>query len=80
MIVVGDALSHGWLSFARPEWYNGIDAIPEATVASRRAILDRAAADRVTLVGYHFPFPGVGHVMRDGEEYRFVPALWQFPS
>lgn len=78
MIATGDALSHAWMNFARPDWYNGIDAIPEATVASRRALLDRAATDRVTLVGYHFPFPGVGHVMREGEEYRYIPALWQF--
>jgi hypothetical protein len=37
-----------------------------------------AAADRMAVIGYHFPFPGVGHVAREGEAYRFVPALWQF--
>ncbi|WP_137703117.1 MBL fold metallo-hydrolase [Marimonas lutisalis] len=78
LIATGDALSHGWLNFAHPEWYNGIDADPEATVASRKAMLDMAAADGIALLGYHFPFPGAGHVVRDGEAYRFIPALWQF--
>lgn len=78
LIAVGDCLSHGWLSFARPTWYNGIDAIPEQTVATRQRLLDMAAADRIALVGYHFPFPGVGHVIRAGDGYQFVPALWQF--
>jgi glyoxylase-like metal-dependent hydrolase (beta-lactamase superfamily II) len=78
LIATGDCLSHGWLSFARPDWYNGIDAIPDQTVATRQRLLDMAAADRVALVGYHFPFPGVGHVIRDGDGYQFVPALWQF--
>lgn len=78
LIAVGDALTHGWLNFAHPEWYNDIDADPETTVASRRAILDMAASDGIALLGYHFPFPGAGHVIRDGDAYRFIPALWQF--
>ncbi|WP_372609688.1 MBL fold metallo-hydrolase [Aquicoccus sp.] len=78
LLAVGDALTHGWLNFAHPEWYNDIDADPETTVASRRAILDMAASDGIAILGYHFPFPGAGHVIRDGDAYRFIPALWQF--
>lgn len=78
LIVTGDALSQVWLNFAHPGWYNGIDQDPEQTVASRNAMLDRAAADKIALVGYHFPFPGVGHVLREGDAFRFVPALWKF--
>jgi len=32
----------------------------------------------MAVLGYHFPFPGVGHIARDAEAYRFVPALWQW--
>ncbi|UYV38660.1 MBL fold metallo-hydrolase [Rhodobacteraceae bacterium D3-12] len=78
LIALGDAFAQVWMNFAHPDWVNGIDADPVQTVASRSAILDRAAADRVALLGYHFPFPGVGHVAREGAAYRFVPALWQF--
>ena len=78
LIALGDAMSHAWTNFAKPTWFNVFDADGEQTVKTRQALLDMAATDRVALLGYHFPFPGVGHVMRDGEAYRFVPSLWQF--
>ncbi len=78
LLVLGDAITHAFGHFAHPDWYGGLDSDPEATVASRKAILDMAATDRLPVVGYHFPFPGVGHVMADGDAYRFVPALWRF--
>lgn len=78
LIALGDALTHAYISFARPDWVNGFDMDADQTVASRKRLLDMAAADRMAVLGYHFPFPGVGHVMREGDSYRFVPALWQF--
>jgi glyoxylase-like metal-dependent hydrolase (beta-lactamase superfamily II) len=78
LIALGDSMSHAYTNFAHPEWYNGFDADGEQTVATRKRLLDMAAADRIAILGYHFPFPGVGHVQKDGDTYRFVPALWQF--
>ncbi len=78
LLAIGDAFAQTWMNFAHPDWYNDIDADPVQTVASRNAILDMASADGIALLGYHFPFPGVGHVAREGDSFRFVPALWQF--
>ncbi|MDU8912622.1 MBL fold metallo-hydrolase [Aestuariicoccus sp. MJ-SS9] len=78
LIALGDALTHAWTNFAHPEWYNGTDIDGAQTVTTRKRLLDMAAADRMAVLGYHFPFPGVGHVMRDGDAYRFVPALWRW--
>ena len=78
LLALGDTMSHAYTNFARPEWYNGFDMDGDQTVATRKRLLDMAAADRMAVLGYHFPFPGVGHVMRDGDAYRFVPAVWQF--
>ncbi|WP_417604616.1 MBL fold metallo-hydrolase [Primorskyibacter flagellatus] len=78
LIALGDAMTHAYMNFAHPDWYNAFDMDGETTVATRRRLTDMAAADRITVLGYHFPFPGVGHIMRDGETHRFVPALWQF--
>ncbi len=78
LLVAGDAITHAYMHFAHPDWYILNDLDPEQTVASRLRLLDMAAADRMAVLGYHFPFPGVGHVMRDGDAYSFVPALWQF--
>lgn len=78
LIVLGDAITHAFGHFAHPEWYGGMDSDKDMTVTTRKALLDMAAADRIPVVGYHFPFPGVGHVAREGDGYRFVPALWRF--
>ena len=45
-------------------------------VKTRRAMLDRAAADRMLVEAYHFPFPASGHIARVGAGYEFVPAMW----
>jgi glyoxylase-like metal-dependent hydrolase (beta-lactamase superfamily II) len=78
LIALGDALSHAWFNFAHPQWVNDVDDDGDTTVASRLRLLDMAATDKIPVLGYHFPFPGVGHVIRDAGAFRFVPALWQF--
>jgi glyoxylase-like metal-dependent hydrolase (beta-lactamase superfamily II) len=78
LIALGDSMNHAWMSTARPDWVSGFDMDAAQTVATRRRLLDMAATDRMAVLGYHFPFPGVGHVARAGDDYRFVPALWQW--
>ncbi len=74
LIVVGDALPSSAVSFAHPEWRFGFDTISDVAIESRRRLLDRAAAEKTTLIGYHWPYPGVGHAERRDGAYRFVPA------
>ncbi|WP_299923178.1 MBL fold metallo-hydrolase [uncultured Pelagimonas sp.] len=78
LMAVGDAMNHAWMNFAHPDWVNGFDMDGDQTAATRRRLLDMAVADDIAVLGYHFPFPGVGNVMKDGEAYRFVPALWKW--
>jgi hypothetical protein len=46
----------------------------------RIAFLDRATADKTLVGSYHLPFPGFGHVVREGNGYRWLPADWQWTS
>jgi hypothetical protein len=41
---------------------------------TRKRVLDMATQDKLTLIGYHFGFPGIGNVAKEGDAYRFVPA------
>jgi glyoxylase-like metal-dependent hydrolase (beta-lactamase superfamily II) len=50
----------------------GFDTVPEQGIATRKALLDRIATDRLQILGYHFPWPGVGRIERAGDGYRFV--------
>ena len=41
---------------------------------TRHKFYDMAAAEKTTVVGFHFTFPSVGHVEKDGSEYRLIPS------
>jgi glyoxylase-like metal-dependent hydrolase (beta-lactamase superfamily II) len=77
-LITGDAVTNGLISFAHPEWQPGYDGEMDRAVVTRRRLLDQAATDRVLVLGYHLPFPGVGNVARDGAAYRWVPEHWRW--
>jgi len=80
MLLTGDVVVDSAISFLHPEWAFGFDLdVPLATKA-RTAFLDRAAADKTLVGSYHLPFPGFGHVVREGSGYRWLPADWQWTS
>lgn len=74
LLIGGDALSQKVVSFAYPDWKWGTDLDADLAVTSRRRLLDRLAADKIRLLGYHLPWPGLGHVEVKDSAYRFVPA------
>ena len=72
LIVIGDAVTTPALFMANPEWYPIFDMDPAQAVATRKALLERAATERMPVIGYHFPFPATGRVERAGTGYRLV--------
>lgn len=74
IIILGDALTHPLISFAHPDWMPASDQDGERAVATRRGLLDRLAAEKLRLIGYHLPGAGVGHVERKGSAFRFIAA------
>jgi glyoxylase-like metal-dependent hydrolase (beta-lactamase superfamily II) len=58
-----------------PDWHVMFDNDPETAVATRHKVYDMAATEKMLVTGYHFPFPCVGHVEKDGAGYRLVPAV-----
>jgi glyoxylase-like metal-dependent hydrolase (beta-lactamase superfamily II) len=74
LIVGGDVLTHPLISFKHPEWKAIADHVPDQAIATRRKLLDRLAADRSRLIGFHLPYPGVGTVERKDGAFRFVPV------
>lgn len=71
----GDVVHAAALQFPRPELGISFDVDGDAAAATRRRAFDRAASERTLVAGAHLPFPGFGHVERDGAgRYAFVPA------
>src|SRR6201997_4805054 len=59
-----------------PDWHVAYDADPEMAQKTRHKFYDMASAEKATVVGFHFPFPAVGHVEKDGKGYRLIPVAF----
>ncbi|HTW69432.1 MAG TPA: MBL fold metallo-hydrolase [Acetobacteraceae bacterium] len=73
--LAGDVAFHDPLSFTFPDAASAFDTDPVEAVATRRGLLGRLADEKLAVIGYHYPWPGVGHVERVGGTFRFVGAL-----
>lgn len=78
ILVMADTTNHFVYSLAYPDWEFLYDADKAAAAATRRKYLGMAAADRVPVLGYHMPFPGLGFVEARGEGFHYVPVSYQF--
>lgn len=72
MVLVGDAIANSHTQLERPDWRLAVDHDPELGARTRRRLIDRIVADRLLVSGFHLPFPGIGHVVREGNAYRWV--------
>ena len=76
LLLTGDAFVFNQAGFEHPEWEFFGDMERERAGRTRRRLLDRAAADEMLILGYHFPFPGLGYALRHEAAYRWHPAGW----
>ena len=75
-VYVNDREPYHWPDgYGSPDWRMTADHEPERAIATRKTVLDRLARDRMTLVGFHLPYPGVGKVETKDSAYRFVPTV-----
>ncbi|MCA9902965.1 MAG: MBL fold metallo-hydrolase [Anaerolineae bacterium] len=64
---------HTPMQMQQPDWHCKFDIAPTAAVETRRAVLARAADDKLLTLGFHLPFPSLGHVVADGTAWRWQP-------
>jgi len=78
VLLIADAANHYVWSLAYPDWEVRFDQDKAAAAATRKKLLGMVAADKIPLIGYHMPFPGVGYVTEAGPgSYHYVPATYQ---
>ena len=73
LVHLGDAVGHPIL-IEHPDWRWKFDASPEQAESDRRQLLNRAADQQSLVFGAHFPFPGLGRVIRQEEGWRWEPV------
>nr|WP_274425524.1 MBL fold metallo-hydrolase [Chelativorans sp. YIM 93263] len=77
LLLTADLAYHPLVNIDRL-WRPGPDRDQEAAATTRQRIFDQAAADRMLVLGFHYPFPGLGRILRTDTGYSWVPAGWQF--
>lgn len=75
-VFISDVTNHPALFVRNPDWSPVFDIDPEAARRTKRRILDMVATDDLPVGGYHFPFPALAKIAKDGERYRYLPAQW----
>jgi len=68
---MGDIAHNPVTSLQHPDWTPSVRLRARAGNQVGKTILDRAATDRVMVMGYHFPFPAIGHVVRRDTAYHW---------
>ena len=77
LMVLSDTAQHPAIFARHPNWVAAFDVDGAAAVTTRKMLFDRAAADRMLVTGYHFPFPACGHLIKTATGYEHVPVEWQ---
>lgn len=74
VVNTGDLAHHHILLLRQPAMEFSFDTDPKQSAQTRTRMLDRLATDRHAVLSYHFPWPGLGHVTREGQGFAWVPA------
>jgi glyoxylase-like metal-dependent hydrolase (beta-lactamase superfamily II) len=78
LLSTGDVIAHPLVNLEQPQWGLGSDWDMEQGTASRLALLDHAASDRLRVFGFHMPWPGFGYVARHHDAYRWIKEDWDW--
>jgi glyoxylase-like metal-dependent hydrolase (beta-lactamase superfamily II) len=74
MVYTGDLAHHHVLLLRRPLLEFSFDTDPKQSAQTRARALDRFATDKPVVLSYHFPWPGVGQVAKEGAGYAWLAA------
>lgn len=74
LLNVGDICHHYIISTEKPRAAFGYDTDGAQGVATRIKAFDMLASTRTPMLAYHFPWPGIGSLGKQGDAYRYYPA------
>lgn len=76
-VLIADLANHYVWSLAYPDWEVKFDMDKAMAAESRRKVLGMLAAERLPMLGYHMPWPAMGHVETREDGFRYVPTSYQ---
>ena len=72
LFIQSDVTGIHQLFVKNPGLHSMFDADGAKAEATRRAFFDRVIAEKAMIAGYHFGFPNVGTLSKDGNGYAFA--------
>jgi glyoxylase-like metal-dependent hydrolase (beta-lactamase superfamily II) len=72
LLCTSDAFLHP-IHIEHPEWHAAIDMVPEQLMHTRHLLLNKIATDNALMLAFHFPFPGLGHIVQREERWLWQP-------
>jgi glyoxylase-like metal-dependent hydrolase (beta-lactamase superfamily II) len=72
LLCIADAALHP-IHLGQPDWYSVFDLVSEQALASKRRLMDKAAAEKAMVFAFHFPFPGLGYIIQKEEGWQWQP-------
>jgi glyoxylase-like metal-dependent hydrolase (beta-lactamase superfamily II) len=76
LLIQTDVTNLSALFVRHPDWHLLFDMDGDQAEQTRRKFFDMAVAEKTPIQAFHHPFPGLGHVEKDGSGYRWVPEMW----
>jgi glyoxylase-like metal-dependent hydrolase (beta-lactamase superfamily II) len=74
---LGDLTHHQILLMEKPRMEFSYDTDPKQAAESRVRMLDMLATNKIAVMSYHYPWPGLGHVVKTGEGFHYIPQPMQ---
>lgn len=65
--------AHQIIQCEHPDWSPAFDWNNTLSVPTRRKLFEKAAAEKLLIMGFHFPYPGLGHIVREGDAFKWQP-------
>ncbi len=72
LLCTSDAILHP-VHVEKPQWYAAVDTSPRQSVTTRQKLLASAEADKMLMLAFHFPFPGLGRIDSRKSGFRWQP-------
>jgi glyoxylase-like metal-dependent hydrolase (beta-lactamase superfamily II) len=78
LLIFGDIVHCTALQFPDPERSVAFDFDRELALNNRKKVFDMVATDRLLFSGGHLPFPALGHAVKAGSGYAYVPLIAEY--
>ena len=77
-VYTADITHHQILLTEKPRTEFAYDTDPKQAVQSRLKVFDMVASQKLPMLAYHFPWPGYGHLAKQGDGFRYYPEPMEF--